>query len=84
MAKVTCSSVRVERKPKAYMNTDTGNIAFPLGHFRSASIVIFKADSELIITETSYKWEDLADKPNWIPVYDGDTIKIAFGESDES
>lgn len=82
MAKVSCSSTIVERKPRAYINTHTGDIIFPLGLFSSATVVMFHAEHQLL-ESSPLKFTDFEDLPNWIPIYDGDTLKIAFGESNE-
>lgn len=84
MAKVTCSSIKLERKPKAYMHTDSGNIAFPMGHFNTAEVLIYSTSGEILKTCSSNWGMFKNDKTNdWVPIYDGDTLKIAFGESNE-
>ena len=82
MAKVTCNSVKVERKPVAFMHTHLGNIAFPSGHFDSAAVFVYDCERQTIVKSASL-WINFQEAEDWVPIYDGDTIKIAFGESND-
>lgn len=81
MAKVTAKATKLEPVVKAYMHTDSGNIAFPMGHFDTAAVLVYCAKQEILKTCSSnwgmFKRDNAKE---WVPLYDGETLTIVFGQ----